>query len=304
MSFILFLILGIAAGACFPVQATINSGLASFAKNPLTASLIAFSVGSVVLFVLVVLFNFKSFFTMDTSVSPLIFIGGPITGVLYNVANIILFSKIGAMITTIITITGQMIMGMLIDHFGLLGMPVSEISANRLVGISIMLVAIFLFQKSKVQGSSEESIPKKWLLIGVIAGTFPPLQAAFNGQLRVATQSVLLSTFLSFFIGAIILVLILLLVEKRIDIPRVDTVGEKLPWWLYVGGLFGIVIVGGNILVIHTLGSIITTIVFILGQLVMATLIDLMGAFGLQKRKIMPMQYASIGMIVFALFLV
>ncbi|MGX7024288.1 DMT family transporter [Vagococcus hydrophili] len=304
MSFILFLILGIAAGACFPVQATINSRLASFAKNPLTASLIAFSVGSVVLFVLVVLFNFKSFFTMDTSVSPLIFIGGPITGVLYNVANIILFSKIGAMITTIITITGQMVMGMLIDHFGLLGMPVSEISANRLVGISIMLVAIFLFQKSKVQGSSEESISKKWLLIGVIAGTFPPLQAAFNGQLRVATQSVLLSTFLSFFIGAIILVLILLLVEKRIDIPRVDTVGEKLPWWLYVGGLFGIVIVGGNILVIHTLGSIITTIVFILGQLVMATLIDRMGVFGLQKRKIMPMQYASIGMIVFALFLV
>ncbi|HCM89856.1 MULTISPECIES: DMT family transporter [Vagococcus] len=304
MNIFIFLILGLIAGACFPVQATINSRLGSYTKNPLTASLIAFSVGSIVLFLLVILFNFKSFFNIDTSVSPLVFLGGPIAGVIYNVANIILFSKIGAMITTMVTITGQMVTGMLIDHFGLLGMPVSAITGSRLLGIGMMLIAIFLFQKSKNQSNLEEVISKKWLFLGVLAGAFPPLQAAFNGQLRVATHSVLLSTFLSFFIGAIILVLLLLIIEKKITIPKIDSEGNNLPWWFYIGGLFGIIIVGGNILVIHTLGSILTTIIFILGQLVMATLIDHLGIFGLKKRSVMPMQYMSILMIVIALFLV
>ncbi|MFC6347794.1 DMT family transporter [Vagococcus carniphilus] len=304
MTFLLFIFLGIMAGAFFPVQATINSRLGSIAKNPIVASFTAFSVGSIVLFLFILFFDLQSLLSINITEKPILFIAGPLAGVIFNVANIILFTQIGATITTIITITGQMIMGILIDHFGLFGMPVQSLSIKRLLGVTIMLGAIWLFQKSKTNIATNTNIPKKWLVIGLVAGIFPPLQASFNGELRETVQSVLVATFISFFVGALLLAGILLVKDKKIKIPRKDELGIKLPWWTYIGGLFGILIVGGNILVIRELGSVLTTIVFIFGQLLMAVIIDQFGLFKMMKRKIEKGQLVALALIVIALFLV
>ncbi len=118
------------------------------------------------------------------------------------------------------------------------------------------------------------------------------------------TQSILLSVFISFFVGAVILALILLITKRKIVIPKVDLQGKKLPLWVYLGGLFGIFIVGGNIIVIKELGSVVTTIVFILGQLLTAVLIDHLGLFGITRRKIKKSQVFALVLICIALLLV
>lgn len=44
-----------------------------------------------------------------------------------------------------------------------------------------------------------------------------------------------------------------------------------------MGGIFGVFIVTGNIILLPVLGSVLTTMVFLLGQMVMAVLIDQFG---------------------------
>lgn len=297
-----FILLGILAGAFFPIQATINSKLGQAAKNPVIASFVAFSVGSLVLLICLVLFDMSSLFSLDVTTRTYLFFAGPIAGVIFNLSNIVLFSKIGATVTTMMTITGQMVMGIIIDHFGLFNLTVQKVSLSRLLGVLMMFLAIWLFQQAK--GIEKTKFSVKWLLLGLIIGILPPLQSAFNGQLKEMTQSILLSVFISFFVGAVILALILLITKRKIVIPKVDLQGKKLPLWVYLGGLFGIFIVGGNIIVIKELGSVVTTIVFILGQLLTAVLIDHLGLFGITRRKIKKSQVFALVLICIALFLV
>ncbi|MFW8052567.1 DMT family transporter [Vagococcus fluvialis] len=297
-----FILLGILAGAFFPIQATINSKLGQAAKNPVIASFVAFSVGSLVLLICLVLFDMSSLFSLDVTTRTYLFFAGPIAGVIFNLSNIVLFSKIGATVTTMMTITGQMVMGIIIDHFGLFNLTVQKVSLSRLLGVLMMFLAIWLFQQAK--GIEKTKFSVKWLLLGLIIGILPPLQSAFNGQLKEMTQSILLSVFISFFVGAVILALILLITKRKIVIPKVDLQGKKLPLWVYLGGLFGIFIVGGNIIVIKELGSVVTTIVFILGQLLTAVLIDHLGLFGITRRKIKKSQVFALVLICIALLLV
>lgn len=53
-----------------------------------------------------------------------------------------------------------------------------------------------------------------------------------------------------------------------------------------MGGIFGIFILTGNIVLLPALGSVLTTMIFILGQMIMALTIDQLGMFNLQKGKL------------------
>lgn len=302
------ILLGIIAGACFPIQAVINAKLRTFTKTPFMASFIAFSVGSIVLFLALIFFDSLFYQRIDFSYPPIIFVGGAIAGLIFNVANIVLFAKIGATITSLITIAGQMIMGTLLDHYGFLNLPINELSLTRAAGIALMIIAILLYQKTNLQSAnttiSHSSKTKFWVILGVLVGIFPPLQAVFNGQLRLATDSILTSTFWSFFLGAILLAIIVLIAEKRIKIPTKDQNQQPIPLWVYSGGLFGIMIVGGTIVVIHQLGAILTSLLFIFGQLLMAVIVDHFGFLGLTKRRITLQKLIALTLMAIALFLV
>lgn len=309
MSILIYILLGILSGACFPIQATINARLRTYTKTPLTASLIAFSVGSIVLFVMLLIVDVKFYAKIDFSYPTIVFWGGAISGLIFNVTNIVLFAKIGATITTLVTIAGQMIMGAILDHFGVLDLPVKELSLLRITGIILMMAAIVLYQcanQSAMRHAMDEqkSHTQYWTILGLMIGLFPPLQAVFNGQMRLATQSILTATFLSFFIGAVLLALLVLIVEKRIKIPTRDYNHQPIQLWVYTGGLFGILIVGGTIVVIHHLGAVLTSLVFIFGQLLMAVLVDHLGWLGLVKRQVTGQKIASLILMAIALLLV
>lgn len=289
----LYLIAGIIMGTFFPIQASMSARLSSSSKTPLTASLIAFTLGTVILLIINLIIDPVGFTVGIDFTYPLyVFIGGAIAGVGFNVANIILFSKLGASITTLVTVAGQMIVGILIDHFGWFGVPANPVSIPRTHGIAIMIFAISLVQPKKKNDLpmtlEEEKKNSKiiWIITGVLAGFLPPLQTAINGELRVATGSPLGAAFISFFVGAIILIILILITQRRLEFPLYDTKKNRIPIWIYMGGIFGIFIVSGNIILLPILGSVLTTMVFLLGQMIMALIIDQFGMFKLQKRKI------------------
>jgi transporter family-2 protein len=293
MQILFYLAAGIFLGILFPIQASMSSRLSRYSKTPLTASFIAFALGSFVLLIINFIVEPSWLKGAVTLSAPLyVIVGGAIAGVGFNIANIILFSKLGASLTTLLTVSGQMLLGIIIDHAGLFGIASQPITINRILGVTIMIIAIFVSQKrnkNNLISAIKPNIDKQsvfWMFLGVVAGFLPPLQTAINSKLRLASGSLFTASFISFFVGMLLLIIILLLTEHRLSIPIFDEKRHRIPRWLYLGGIIGVAVVSGNIILLPILGSVLTTMVFLFGQITMAFIIDQLGLFNLPKKRI------------------
>lgn len=148
-NFILWLAIGLVFGSAPPIQTTINSALAQQTHSSIFASLVSFTIGTTALFILTLLFNrtLKIRITHDVlgRIKPVYFIGGML-GMAFVTANIILMPFLGAALTTIVAMLGQMIMGIIIDHFGLMGSPKNKITARKVWGLICIAIGIILLR--------------------------------------------------------------------------------------------------------------------------------------------------------------
>lgn len=151
---LLFMLLGLFAGALSPIQTSINSELRSAVQSPLVASLISFSVGTIALVLLVLIVERRRLFKANSlekgkrviAKSPWwLWIGG-ILGVIFVTSNIFLLPIIGAALTVVLALCGQMVIALVIDHFGWFGVPKHQINIQRVFGIILMVAGIFLIQ--------------------------------------------------------------------------------------------------------------------------------------------------------------
>ncbi|WP_268760438.1 DMT family transporter [Gottschalkia purinilytica] len=83
-----------------------------------------------------------------------------------------------------------------------------------------------------------------------------------------------------------------------------DAQKKRIPIWAYMGGIFGIFILTGNIILLPVLGSILTTMIFLLGQMIMALTIDQFGMFNLLKRKIDIRRIATLVLMIIGIIFV
>lgn len=151
---IVYMLLGLIAGMLSPIQTSINSELRSAIQSPLIASLVSFSVGTIALIFLVVFIEHRRLVTKNIlikgktviSKSPWwLWIGG-ILGVTFVTSNIVLLPMIGAALTVVLALCGQMIIALIIDHFGWFGVPQHRINTQRIFGMILMVAGIFLIQ--------------------------------------------------------------------------------------------------------------------------------------------------------------
>lgn len=304
---IMFMIFfGMLIGGCFAAQAAINSRLSKNTPTTFNASLIAFTVGAILLFVLVLIFDFDKLTKIDFTFPLYVYIGGAICGVIFNVSNVFLFKNIGASATSFFTITSQILVGAIFDAIGFLNLPVQELTIKKFMGIALMILSSYLLSKTNKKASPHPKNKVKqgwWYLLACVVGVFSPLQSILNGRLRVATGSPIIAAFISFAGGVVLLTIITLLVQKKIVLPKTDINGVSLPWWIYTGGIFGILVVGGTTIIIGELGSVLTTSLFLTGQLITSMIIDHFGMFGMEKKEISIKKICVAGIMVISLFI-
>src|SRR5262245_37481667 len=99
--------------------------------------------------------------------------------------DIILFPRLGAVVTVGLFIAGQMLASLSLDTFGVLGVPREPPEAVTMMGALAVLTgaaAIVLGQKN----ATNELFASKlgWLLLALLAGAVLPVQGAINGLLR------------------------------------------------------------------------------------------------------------------------
>ncbi|UAY77076.1 DMT family transporter [Pasteurella canis] len=144
--FILYTLIALAAGVALASQAAINSQLAKAMGNePLIATFISFSTGALLLLVLT-LIKTDLFANLSTVMqhSWWKFIGGAL-GVLVVFTTILLSPKMGITNMLFFIIVGQLITAMIIDHHGLINMPVREVNVFKLIGLSIVGLGLVTF---------------------------------------------------------------------------------------------------------------------------------------------------------------
>lgn len=118
--------------------------------------------------------------------------------------------------------------------------------------------------------------------IGVIAGGLIAIQSVLNsslGQRAGNLGAVLLLTFVSTG-GLILLIVCFPSTASFKDLPGFSE------WYLYLGGILGIAILAAPILLVPRIGTTSTLISIILGQSIMALLIDQFGMFASPKVEI------------------
>lgn len=142
-----YILLAVAAGAVLPLQAGFNVQLGKAVQQPIFAAFASFLVGSLAL--LIYLFVLKFDFTtmaQAKEASPMVWLAG-ILGAFYVAAVIILAPKLGTALTFSLVVAGQMTISLVLDHYGLLGLPIKHINWQRLVGVLFLISGVLLIRR-------------------------------------------------------------------------------------------------------------------------------------------------------------
>jgi transporter family-2 protein len=144
----LFYLLALGAGLLLPMQIAFNNKLTHYSGNPVTSSLISFSVGTIAL----LLYSISHFQSFHKSLQQLgnapgyAWLGGMV-GAFYIISTIVASPKIGLALFLALVIGGQLVMSVIVDHYGLLGAVVKPITWLKGIGLLLVFSGIFLLKK-------------------------------------------------------------------------------------------------------------------------------------------------------------
>lgn len=116
------------------------------------------------------------------------------------------------------------------------------------------------------------------LLTAILIGMGLTVQTGVNARLKQRVGTSLGSALISFILGTVFLLVLILGVEHSLYMPLGDMAAE--PFWIWLGGIFGVIYLTGNILMMPRLGSVQTAIFPVFGQVIMGLLADSFGLFG------------------------
>lgn len=142
-----YLLLAVLAGAMMPTQAATNNKMAFFVDSPVLAALISFIIGTIALFAYVLLSGTPLGNLSSARDAPAIAWVGGLMGAFFVAATVALVPRLGVAMTFSVLIAGQMTVTLVIDHFGLLGVPVKEVSLARIGGILLITAGVILIRK-------------------------------------------------------------------------------------------------------------------------------------------------------------
>ena len=138
------LILSFAVGLALSLQTAINRQLSVQLSSSLHAALISFSVGTALLFLLVLIqpSSLRSWQSL-TQMPYYLWFGGAL-GVYAICVSIYSAPQLGLLSLSGLIIFGQVLMSMCIDHFGWLGSPIYPIQWQRLLGAVLIGIGVLL----------------------------------------------------------------------------------------------------------------------------------------------------------------
>lgn len=281
-------------GVMTPIQTAANSRLRQSVSSSLVASLVSFSIGTLFLTAATFIERGGVLFspTLFTDLPLWAWMGG-LCGLYALTINIIIFPKLGSMQTVLMPMLGQISMGLIIDHFGLLRTSVHQFGLLRAVSLLLILGGVTMVILRRSEGNSKSRGNVLWQLVGFSGGVVYAMQPPMNNLLAANLSSAIYSALITFVTATILLIVIILCSRtERIHIPQIFSLDR--PWWSWLGGIIGGIFVTGFAFFADKVSIGVLLVTSICGMLAMSIFIDKNGWLGAVKRKIGLQQYAGI----------
>jgi bacterial/archaeal transporter family-2 protein len=145
-----WVLLGLAAGSALPLQGAVNAQLRADLHAPVTVGAFSFVVATATM--AAVLLGAHALRRAPwPRLAPLRHLPwwgwlGGFVGATYVVAVFSLIPQIGAATVVGLTVAGQQLASLLVDHFGLLRLPRRPLTRPRLAGVALLLAGVALIQ--------------------------------------------------------------------------------------------------------------------------------------------------------------
>ncbi len=134
---VLLVLVAVVAGAFLPIQTGVNARLGHFVGGPVRASLVSFTVGALVLLVVVAV-AFRNGGGRPSAAPWWAWIGGAL-GAFYVVSAVVVGPRIGAATFFGILVAAQLAASVVLDRFGWLGYERHAASPARIAGVALLV---------------------------------------------------------------------------------------------------------------------------------------------------------------------
>ena len=147
----IFLFLALVVGMGVIVQTGANTQLSTTLDNPYLASLISFAVGTVALLIINMFVGggFSSLNTLQDKHTGWWIWSGGIIGAFFVTSIIVMVPVLGSTRLFALTIAGQLIFSVIVDHYGWMGFPLQPVNLKKILGVLLLIVGTILVQWGK-----------------------------------------------------------------------------------------------------------------------------------------------------------
>jgi transporter family-2 protein len=264
------------SGLLIALQARANGELSHRLGNGLQAALVSFTSGLIII-VLIALFNPSIKEGVRTlrraviakAIPPWTLFAGML-GASFVAVQTQIVPLIGVAIYSVAAIAGQSAISLVVDRIGLTGGGKKEITPRRVTAAFVTVFAVFISVADRLDG---KDLSIAAVLLGIFAGAIVGVQRALNGQINEHSQQSFTTSLLNFAMGTTFL-LVLLLFAMTIGGMKLSPLPAG-PWWIYTGGVLGVIYVAFTSTIVQHLGVLTFTLISVGGQLVGSLLIDL-----------------------------
>lgn len=283
------------AGGLLAVQAGANAQLSKATGSPFAATTLQLSVGTLALLVLALLTGTLTALAALPRV-PWWHAAGGVASAFYVVSTILLFPRLGAVVSVGLFIAGQMLASFALDVGGLAGAAPRAIDAALAVGMLAILAGAAVIVKGQ-PGQSSQAVTGKagWIVLALLAGTVLPVQGVVNGLLRHDLGAPFVVGAVSFLVATLAMAGALLFSALVLRAPAPTLQGlPAMPWWGWLGGFAGAIYVTTVFTAIPVIGASAAVGLTVAGQQVASVFVDRQGWFRLPQRDVSPMRLLGV----------
>jgi transporter family-2 protein len=177
---------------------------------------------------------------------------------------------IGVAVYSVASLAGQTATSLIVDRIGLTGGGPKLIFPRRVGAALITVFAVLVSVFDKIEAHSFSFIA---VFLAVVAGALVGVQRALNGQINEHSGQSYTTSLLNFITGTSFLVIfiMILILLGQIELQPLP----NGPWWIYTGGVIGVIYIASTSLIVQHLGVLTFTLFSVGGQLFGSLLLDL-----------------------------
>ena len=304
----LYTLIALVLGFCTPIQTAANSRMRQLVSSAPLSTLISFAVSTIVLIIVALIasiplmpsqqaFHDAPWWSWFIGVIPLITI----------TIAIHLFKELGQLQAMVIPMFSQLIFSLCIDHFGWFGARVMPLGWQRAIGALLLIVGVTLvviIPRLKSSNKTDNGGLRKvlWQLAAVLSGCLSSVVGAILASLGQVIGSAIQATTVLFAIATVVMIVFCCINGSVVKIRRAFT--TDAPWWIWMGGILGAIIVYGNAWLIPLIGVSVFMMALLIGQFLLSLFMERNGWLGAPKKHISWAQIAGILIMLAGVFLI